>query len=254
MHVPGQRPESEAALVAALGALGDSPPRAVSEVGVVSRGSSAHPGCNRRHPGCNRVHPDCNRRHPGCNRVYPGCNRMYPGAHDGGLQDDPAVRRRRGGGAAAADSNPNPYPTPTLTRTPTPTPTPTQARLRPLLPPLLEGGAPCCHVRPGASITLCMCMHVHVHAHVRTGYAYQPPACCTHYVPSTYLVRTGGAGHLAPVLLYARRPRTSLGRAVRTAHRGTTGCGAASVWITHNQEQAERVGGCRVSFVPDAAV
>lgn len=32
------------------------------------------------------------------------------------------------------------------------------------------------------------------------------------------------------------------------------GCGAASVWITHNQEQAERVGGCRVSFVLDAAV
>ena len=32
MHVPGQRPESEAVLVAALGALGDSPPRAVSEV------------------------------------------------------------------------------------------------------------------------------------------------------------------------------------------------------------------------------
>ena len=32
MHVPGQRPESEAELVAALGALGDSPPRAVSEV------------------------------------------------------------------------------------------------------------------------------------------------------------------------------------------------------------------------------
>ena len=31
MHVPGQRPESEAVLVAALGALGDSPPRAVSE-------------------------------------------------------------------------------------------------------------------------------------------------------------------------------------------------------------------------------
>lgn len=32
------------------------------------------------------------------------------------------------------------------------------------------------------------------------------------------------------------------------------GCGAASVWITQNQEQAERVGGCRVSFVLDAAV
>tara|TARA_B100000795_G_C22778626_1_gene431194 strand:- start:847 stop:1038 length:192 start_codon:yes stop_codon:yes gene_type:complete len=31
------------------------------------------------------------------------------------------------------------------------------------------------------------------------------------------------------------------------------GCGAASVWITHNQEQAERVGGCRVSFVADTA-
>ena len=31
------------------------------------------------------------------------------------------------------------------------------------------------------------------------------------------------------------------------------GCGAASVWITHNQEQADRIGGRRVSFVPDAA-
>ena len=32
LHVPGQRPASEAALVAALGALGDSPPRAVTEL------------------------------------------------------------------------------------------------------------------------------------------------------------------------------------------------------------------------------
>ena len=63
-------------------------------------------------------------------------------------------------------------------------------------------------------------------------------------------------GSLPPGLhaLYVRCTHTSLGRAVRTAYRGTTGCGAASVWITHNQEQAERVGGCRVSFVPDAAV
>ena len=68
-------------------------------------------------------------------------------------------------------------------------------------------------------------------------------------------VRTEGSGQLAPgrALLHVRCTRTSLGRAVRTAHRGTTGCGAASVWITHNQEQAERVGGCRVSFVPEAA-
>ena len=32
LHVPGQRPASEAALVGALGALGDSPPRAVTEL------------------------------------------------------------------------------------------------------------------------------------------------------------------------------------------------------------------------------
>ena len=31
------------------------------------------------------------------------------------------------------------------------------------------------------------------------------------------------------------------------------GCGAASVWITHDLEQAERVGGCRVSFVQTAS-
>merc|ERR1712129_608722 len=32
------------------------------------------------------------------------------------------------------------------------------------------------------------------------------------------------------------------------------GCGAASVWITHSQEQAERVGVYRVNFMPDAVV
>ena len=31
------------------------------------------------------------------------------------------------------------------------------------------------------------------------------------------------------------------------------GCGAASVWITHDLEQAERMGGCRVSFVQTAS-
>ena len=31
------------------------------------------------------------------------------------------------------------------------------------------------------------------------------------------------------------------------------GCGAANVWITHDHEQAERVGGCRVSFVQTAS-
>ena len=41
MHVPGQRPESEAELVAALGALGDSPPRAVSEVPTISSGDGS---------------------------------------------------------------------------------------------------------------------------------------------------------------------------------------------------------------------
>ena len=58
------------------------------------------------------------------------------------------------------------------------------------------------HVRPGASAL-----------YVRgTGYAYQPPACCTYQ-------RRRAAG--APP--YVRCTRTSLRRAVRTAYRGTTG-------------------------------
>ena len=47
---------------------------------------------------------------------------------------------------------------------------------------------------------------------VRTGYAYQPPACCTYQ-------RRRAAG--APP--YVRCTRTSLRRALRTAYRGTTG-------------------------------
>ena len=48
---------------------------------------------------------------------------------------------------------------------------------------------------------------------VRTGYAHQPPACCTYR-------RHGAAG--APRCV--QRTRISPRRAVRTAYRGTTGC------------------------------
>eukprot|EP00964_Phaeocystis_antarctica_P069197 scaffold41997_cov72-Phaeocystis_antarctica.AAC.1 len=49
-------------------------------------------------------------------------------------------------------------------------------------------------------------------------YGLRGPACLR-------AVRTGGAGQLAPGphALYVHRTRTSLGRAVRTAYRGTPG-------------------------------
>ena len=51
----------------------------------------------------------------------------------------------------------------------------------------------------------------------RTGYACQPPACCTHR-------RRRAACPCGPILYVRRtRTRTSLGRAVRTAYRGTPG-------------------------------
>ena len=51
---------------------------------------------------------------------------------------------------------------------------------------------------------------------VRTGYAYQPPACYTYQ-------RRRAACLEAPRALYVRHTRISLGRAVRTAYRDTTG-------------------------------
>ena len=50
---------------------------------------------------------------------------------------------------------------------------------------------------------------------VRTGCAYQPPACCTY--------RRHRAACPCGPLLHARRMRTSLGRAARTPYRGTPG-------------------------------